>query len=156
MCHMEEKFINKGKRVSIEVVNNLEEKLNVRFPFEYKRFFVEINGGEAAENVLELRKFDLDETNINCYVTVDHFFSLDEVEEVWNYTKNDLEELSLFAIAEVRGGMLICCQQSEQEFCEIIFYDNNFGVIKIADTLRDFIDALISEGEVDYKKYGIG
>lgn len=148
-------FSNHGNEISTEEIEALVSRLGVILPVEYKRFIAYINGGNPKNHFFELRKFDPEETNINCYVIVDHFFHFEELEEIWNYTKGDLEELLLFPIAEVRGGMLLCCKQVSSESCELFFYDNNFGILKLTDSLGSFLNLLIPQSEVDYKKYGI-
>lgn len=148
-------FTDQESPVNAEEVQAVLSRIGVLLPLEYKTFLTQINGGTPERTFLELRKFDAIASNINCYVIVDRFFSLGELEEVWYYTKEDLQELLLFPIAEVRGGMLICIRQSDSDLCEIYFYDANFGVIAITESLREFFDALISKKDVDYKKYGI-
>jgi hypothetical protein len=86
---------------------------------------------------------------------VEHFFNFHQFEEFWNYTKNDLEELSLFPIADVRGGMIICVRQSDAEVCELFLFDSDFGVLALTKSLMDFLNLLIPPSEVNYQKYGI-
>jgi hypothetical protein len=148
-------FSNYGAKVKLEDIKLLMAKLNVHLPTEYQKFISEINGGEPKNCFFEIRKFDPESTNVECYVIVEDFFNFQQFEEVWNYTKNDLEELSLFPIADVRGGMMICVRQSDAEFCELFFYDNDFGVLALSICLEKFLNLLIPKNEVDYRKYGI-
>lgn len=150
---MKNNFLNNGNFIELNEIENLCKKIKVFLPNEYKEFLKEVNGGEPLHSFFELRRFDKNASNVNTYVIVDEFFRFEQLEEVWEYLKEDLSEIGLFPIAEVRGGMLFCCKQEETNYAQIFFYDNNFGVIKVSDTLSQFIENLITEDMVDYDKY---
>lgn len=148
-------FLNPGEKIDGEKFQSLLDKLEVVLPAEYKEFIVNINGGDPKDNFFELRKFDPEESNTNRYIVIDHFLHYSELEQVYRYTNEDLAEFFLFPIADVRGGMLLCCKQAPSEYCEMFLFDNNFGVLKLTDSLQSFLNLLIPPSEVDYKKYGI-
>src|SRR5258708_30499 len=152
---MSNSFSDQGTPVSIDEIHVIFNEIEVLLPNEYEKFLSQINGGIPQRDFLELRKFDVSESNINCYIIIDRFFSLDELVDVWQFTKEDLQGFLVFAIGEVGGGMLVCIKQSDSELCEIYFYDANFGIIKIVESLSLFLDILVPKKDVDYKKYGI-
>lgn len=147
-------FINSGNPIPMPVVERLLEKISVRLPVDYKNFVASVNGGEPNRNFFELRKYDSGETNSNCYIVIDVFFQFNQLEDVWQNTKEDLLDMAFFPIAEVRGGSLICCRQSNGEMADIVLFDYNFGVLELNLTLNEFLGELIPEEEVDYRKYG--
>jgi hypothetical protein len=51
--------------------------------------------------------------------------------------------------------MIICCKQEGSIKAKIYFFDNNTGATKLTDSLIEFLNLLIPESEVDFKKYGI-
>src|SRR5580700_6990445 len=108
-------FPEQGSPVTADEVEAVLNRIGVLLPLEYKAFLTQINGGTPERNWLELRIFDTTASNTNRYALIDRFFSIGELEEVWNYTKEDLQELLLFPIAEVEGGMLICTRQSDSK-----------------------------------------
>ena len=152
---MKQFFLTYGESTTDEEIGNYIQKYHLKLPLEYKKFLKEVNGGITKDKAFELGNFDYEKKNINYYVDIDEFFSLKALHDVWIYTKEDLNEYNLFPVAEVRGGMLICCKQEESVNAEMFFYDNNFGVIALTKSLSEFLNLLIPESEVDFKKYGI-
>jgi len=130
-------------------------KIDVNLPQEYKSFLHNFNGGRPSRTFFELRKFDLNKSNSNYYINIDYFFTVNELEEIWNNTQQDLNPENLFPIAEADGGMIICCKKGDTDMAEIFFYDYNFGILKLTNSLKAFIDLLIPESDVNYKQYGL-
>ncbi|WP_183574643.1 SMI1/KNR4 family protein [Mucilaginibacter sp. X5P1] len=152
---MKEYFYSYGGPVSEKEIEDFIGKNNLTLPSEYIEFIKEVNGGETKKVSFELAKFDLENKKLDYYIDIDVFFSLAALNTVWNYTKGELNDDNLFPIAEVKGGMLICCLQLVSKNAEIYFYETTSGKTKLTESLGDFLELLIGENEVDFKKYGI-
>ncbi|SDT55375.1 SMI1-KNR4 cell-wall [Mucilaginibacter mallensis] len=132
---------------------NIKQQLDIKMPFEYVKFLQEINGGILDKHIFELRQYDPNKTNPNIYIIIDEFLSFEQLIKAWHYTKEELSDYNLLPIANVRGGMLVCCRQEETINAELFFYDPDFGPLKLTDSLLDFLNLLISEKEIDDEKY---
>ena len=152
---MENYFFKQGAKIKDKEVEDLIEDIGIELPLEYMDFLKKINGGITIYSFLELRKFDTKATDTNFFIKIEKFFELKELHQVYEYTSDLLNGETLFSIAEVRNGALICCNQSHTAKAKIYYYDNDFGILSLTDSLSDFLDELISVDDVDYKKYDI-
>ena len=79
---------------------------------------------------------------------IDEFLSFQQLTEAWNYVKDELKSVNLIPVADVRGGMLICCrenQEMDEKNAKMFFYDSNFGTIELTNSLIDFLNLLITK-----------
>jgi hypothetical protein len=152
---MKEYFSSPGEPVSNVEIEHLINEYKLVLPLEYIDFIKEVNGGKTKNISFELAKFDIQKKRLDYYIDIDFFFSLESLSKVWTYTEDDLRDYNLFPIAEVRGGAIICCLQDASMYAKIYFYEASSGMTKLTESLDDFLNLLIPESEVDFKKYGI-
>jgi len=145
-------FKKNGPKITLTEILSLEKRLNIVFANTYKEFLLKFNGGAPIKNYIELRKFDYDKENTNTYIRIETFYSLEELEEAYGYTRDALAEEGLFAIADVAGGMFLCMESNEYSNGDIYYFDFDFGRIRIG-SLQTLFANLISNEEVDYSKY---
>lgn len=152
---MEQYFISHGTPVSAAEIEHFIQENGLVLPKEYKDFIKKVNGGKTEKVSFELANFDSEKKQLDRYIDIEVFFSLTELNKVWNYVKDELNEYGLFPIADVKGGMIICCKQQSADLAKIYFYETISGATKLTESLQFFFELLISESEVDYKKYGM-
>lgn len=147
-------LIHIGSKISITDCINVEKELGLELPDSFKQFLVKTNGGTPLPNYIELRLFDIEQTNSNIYISVDRFLKLNELPVIWSRTKQFLFPHYLLPIAEVAGGMLLCINFSIEKSGRVFYFDFDFGEIELG-TLETLFSDFISEDAVDYEKYGI-
>ncbi|MEJ2664941.1 MAG: SMI1/KNR4 family protein [Spirochaetia bacterium] len=137
------KLIKKGKPITLEQLQSIEQLLGGKLPSDFKNFLMENNGGEP-----EINEFDIPDLKSGSGVS--QFLSADEIINKKESMKERFVD-EAWPIAQAEGGNYICLvtgkksgiyyweHESEAEEGRPANFDNLF---KVADTFSHFFDAL--------------
>ena len=70
------------------------------------------------------------------------------IEQVINWTLEDLEDHGIVPIAGVSSGNLLCLGVNEENKNQIFYFDYDFGMFKLDNQIKELIDKL--EEPIDY------
>jgi cell wall assembly regulator SMI1 len=117
------KFIELEEKVTRFHIQELESKLNFKFPKEYKKHLLEFNGGRCEPNV-----FSFEENGISTESSVDWFLALhngeyDSIEKEFNILKIEEKRMpnTFFPIANDPLGNCICMNSIDGK---VYFWDH--------------------------------
>jgi hypothetical protein len=73
------------------------------------------------------------------YLLIESMISKERFKEVLEFCKPILEGLSVFALFDILGGNLICIGYSEENLGFVYYFDFDFGIFKLDDSIAEFI-----------------
>jgi hypothetical protein len=117
---------------------------NLMFSLEYENFMIDVLGKELKEPDFDLCKIDPSFATGHCpfFISVDEFFSFDEIKTIWEWEyASDFIPKGYCPIAEVQGGSLILIGIDTKNMGQIFYHSYDFGFLKLADTLKEFLDS---------------
>jgi len=141
-------FLSHGQNIHSYEIEKFAHDQKLEIPIEYIKFLTDVNGGIPHKQIFNLREFDSNKDNPNTFIMIEEFLSFQQLSEAWSYVKHELSTFNLIPIADVRGGMLICCKQSDEmdrTDAKLFFYDMNFGIVKLTNKMLDFLNLLITK-----------
>lgn len=138
-----------GPSISEERLAQVEERLGIEFPVDYRSFMLKYNGGEPSPNSFQFKEFDGDYTDslVLMFLAIDsEKFNLEQEVEIYAGRIPD----HLVPIAADPFGNVICIAVAGPSAGAIYFWDheeegdvlNNDNVYLIADTFTEFLDLL--------------
>ena len=153
---MSMKIINGGSKISQDDINDIQEKIGVLFPEDYRKFLLQSNGGETEEDML-YDFFDEVTENNNTSV-IQEFFSIDgERMDIYTVYKNLLDEEAIprdmIAIASDPGGNIISISLAREDYGTVYFLNHEYEEMdssylvksKIASSFTEFISQLYQD-----------
>ncbi len=139
-----------GRRLSDEDIRELEDRIGIRLPGDYKAFLVKYNGGRPRP-----RAFPIEGLANNPFGVVLDFFGIDDPVEScnldWNFeVHRGRVPVNLFPIACDDGGDLICLSLLGHDTGSVLFWDYHNepsepsyeNVYKIAASFSEFIGGM--------------
>lgn len=141
-------------RLSNFEISELEQRLDLKFPSDYKEFLSLSNGGHVENEYMVIQAPSLtDELVINFFLSKNEDKNVDLVS--WNHDFDDELPASTYIFAvEYGGGMFIHILEGTDR--GIYFWDSNFGlpetsdeenVFFLANTFSDFLAMIKVEKE---------
>lgn len=155
------KLLNSVSSVTISYISELEKKLKIKFPNEFKNFIVENNGGIPEQDMLFDFYDEVSETENTSVIR--RFFSIydDERDEnrydlVKIYKTMVIEKAisdRLIPIADDPAGNPICLSISEKDFGVVYYLNHEFEDVdtgfliqsKISDDFSQFLKDLYED-----------
>lgn len=146
IAHMRER----GPALEADDVADLEQRLGISFPNEYRAFLLTTNGGRPQPNA-----FPIVGLADNPFGVIQVFFAVNDAVECcsldWNYHMHR-ERIpdNLFPIACDDGGDLICLSLQGDDIGHVVFWDyynappepSYANVHHIANTFDTFIESI--------------
>lgn len=129
-------IIEKNKDISIFDIENIENKFNITFPNDYKKFLLKYNGGKPKYN------FSYFNENLNLGpLKIMEFYSLEKIviilEEIDKDRNSDEDEDLLTYYIFIRDNMLIIADTYNQVQICICYKGENIGKIYYSDHIHD-------------------
>ena len=143
-----------GKRITEEEIRELEIKIKLEFPAEYKFFLMENNGGMPKDMV----GFKFIERNVATQETweqgsdIHYFYNVDEVMDAYEnlVCEGSITKEHLPIACDSFGNDIVLCLTSNKNYGNVCFVnhelenvENTFGNISyIADSFNGFLELL--------------
>ncbi|MCP3925715.1 MAG: SMI1/KNR4 family protein [Desulfobacterales bacterium] len=150
MRDLSEINISKSKLCpSKKEIEAYEKKFKVKIPIEYINFLNFSNGGFP-----ELDSFIPEGQNENNKWSVDHFYFLNnkksEFHNIWKITKEWYKHIGKYSIpiASDGGDNQIYIDTKQDNAIFLCIHDENFKKIKVAKSLKGFLDLLEEDPEM--------
>jgi cell wall assembly regulator SMI1 len=124
---MDEKitFNEPGKKITEKDIVELEQRLEMSLPSDYRQFLLRVNGGQPEPNAFPIRDSPRDTHGL-----LDRLFSVDDKDTDYDILDNaevfrDRVPSDLLPIAFDPGGNLICLAVRGENRGKIYFWDHN-------------------------------
>lgn len=146
-------FINSGKKITTNDVENVERGFNIQLPKEYKDFLLRTNGGRPDK--LFFSKDSSDYVLNEFFPLSNSPFSFEQYFSDFRVDQNILSK-SLAPIAEDAFGNLICISIGKNDYGYIYFLDhessnrediNGTSTRLIATDFNSFLDMLKNDND---------
>jgi hypothetical protein len=117
-------FSQPGKHLTEGDIFVLEQRLNILLPKSYRRFLLEVNGGQPKPNAFPIHNFSRDTHGL-----LDHFFSWDPDDVDYDIVENaqvfrNRMPTELLPIAFDPGGNLLCLAVSGDNIGKVYYWDH--------------------------------
>lgn len=153
---MKIEVVEPNEKVSIEEINQIENRFDFKFPDDYKKFLLEFNGGEPTNGLAFLNDYSIGPLHIY------DFFSLSDAQEQLEYIEEDTKSYKEFIqsikddnqdFEKLIESFKDEIEEYKSELKHYIFAENN--MLTIADTFNNVLLCICYKGENLGKIYWI-
>jgi hypothetical protein len=118
-----------------------------------KSFLEDLHKKKIEKKILNLSKnYPLIKKEISItFAEIDEVVPIEgenNIEEVIEWTLNDLREYGIVPVITLTGGSIICLGVKDDNESQFFYFDYDFGIYKMNDTIEEFIEKL--EPAIDY------
>ena len=118
-----------------------------------KNFLEDLHKSEIIKRIINLSKnySSVKEEVSMAFIEIEKVIPIEGekgIEEVINWTSEDLEDYGVVPIAGVSSGNLLCLGINEENKNQIFYFDYDFGIYKLDNQIKDLINKL--EDPIDY------
>ncbi|MEY8747004.1 SMI1/KNR4 family protein [Paenibacillus tundrae] len=138
--------------ITLEEINEFQQKLNLRFPEQYKNFLLESNGGDPSPSMFKISD-EQGEGVLNIFYGIGDMYS--NLEEYIDIYEGRLPS-GFIPIGNDPSGNVICLGLSEKYYSNIFFWDHEqesdnpddmSNMSFLANDLNEFLNSLYDDKE---------
>ncbi|WP_338553176.1 SMI1/KNR4 family protein [Paenibacillus sp. KS-LC4] len=138
--------------ITLEEINEFQQKLNLRLPEQYKNFLLESNGGDPSPSMFKISD-EQGEGVLNIFYGIGDMYS--NLEEYIDIYEGRLP-LGFIPIGNDPSGNVICLGLNEKYYSNIYFWDHEqesdnpddmSNMFFLANDLNEFLNSLYDDNE---------
>ncbi|RAI83540.1 SMI1/KNR4 family protein [Paenibacillus sp. FSL W7-1088] len=142
------KIIRVHDTISLEQIEAFEDRTNVKFPVQYKKFLTEFNGGRVEPNVFKISPEE-GESVVNIFYGIGSMKG--NLEKKFDFF-DEILEIGFIPIASDPGGNQVCLGVTADFYEEIYFWvhDEEYDDVMdnmhfLAKNIEEFLDNLYDD-----------